>query len=170
VIVKLHDRSLDLRERYSGGVDWAGTLHAVLRGGPGVIAPRRDISPYLVAADLLITDHSSAGFEFLLRDRPIVRIHRPELLTAAKVHPDYATLLARVSESVETVAEALAAVDAGLANPGLRRGERRTVAADLFYRPGGATSRAVECLYEAMALAPETALASTQEATFQPSA
>jgi hypothetical protein len=92
------------------------------------------------------------------------------LLTAAKVHPDYATLLARVSESVDTVAEALAAVDAGLANPGLRRGERRTVAADLFYRPGGATSRAVECLYEAMALAPETALASTQEATFQPSA
>jgi hypothetical protein len=170
VIVKLHDRSLDLRERYSGGVDWAGTLHAVLRGGPGVIAPRRDISPYLVAADLLITDHSSAGFEFLLRDRPIVRIHRPELLTAAKVHPDYATLLARVSESVETVAEALAAVDAGLANPGLRSGERRTVAADLFYRPGGATSRAVECLYEAMALASETALASTQEATFQPSA
>ena len=28
----------------------------------------------------MITDHSSAGFEFLLRDRPLVRIRRPELL------------------------------------------------------------------------------------------
>lgn len=170
VIVKLHDRSLDLRERYSGGVDWAGTLHGVLRGGRGVMAPKRDISPYLVAADLLVTDHSSAGFEFLLRDRPIVRIHRPGLLTAARVHPDYVTLLASVSRSAATVAETLAAVDDGLANPGLRSEQRRTVAADLFYWPGGATSRSVQFLYEAMALAPGTALASTQEATWQPSA
>jgi hypothetical protein len=169
VIVKLHDRSLDLRERYSGGVDWAAALHAVLRGRAGVMAPSHDISPYLVAADVTITDHSSAGFEFLLLDRPLVRIHRPELLTACNVHPDYATLLASVSESVETVTETLAAVDTALTNPGVRSDERRAVAADLFYRPGGATARSVQFLYEAMALAPEAALV-TQEATCQPSA
>jgi CDP-glycerol glycerophosphotransferase (TagB/SpsB family) len=170
LIVKLHDRSLDRRERYSGGVDWVPTLQSVLRGRRGVIAPNPDISPYLVAADLMITDHSSAGFEFLLRDRPVVRIHRPELLTLANVHPDYIALLALVSDSVETIAEALAAVDTGLANPSLRSDERRSVAADLFYRPGSATARAVQSLYEAIALAPATALAFTQEVTCQPSA
>jgi hypothetical protein len=163
VLVKLHDRSLDMRERYSGGVDWAGTLQGILRGHPGVIAPSHDISPYLVAADLLITDHSSAGFEFLLLDRPIVRIHRPELLATARVHADYVTLLTSVSQSVETLPDALAAVDAGLANPGRHSDERRTVASDLFYRPGEATARSVQFLYEAMALAPWTALAFTQD-------
>lgn len=170
LIVKLHDRSLDPRERYSGGVGWLETLEPVLRGRRGVIAPRPDISPYLVAADLMITDHSSAGFEFLLRDRPVVRIHRPELLTLANVHPDYAALLALVSDSVETVPDALDAVERGLAHPSLRSDERRTVAADLFYRPGGATARAVQFLYEAMALAPSSALALTREVTCQPSA
>jgi len=170
LIVKLHDRSLDRRERYSGGVDWAATLQSVLRGRRGVIAANPDISPYLVAADLMITDHSSAGFEFLLRDRPLVRIHRPELLTLANVHPDYTALLALVSDSVDTIRTALEAVDMGLANPGLRSDERRSVAADLFYRPGGATARAVQFLYEAVALAPGAALAFAQEVTCQPSA
>jgi CDP-glycerol glycerophosphotransferase (TagB/SpsB family) len=170
LIVKLHDRSLDRRAFYSGGIDWPGTLRPILCGRQGVIAPRHDVSPYLIAADLMITDHSSAGFEFLLCNRPIVRLHRPELLTAAQVHPDYAALLASVSESVTTVGEALAAVDRGLADPALRSDERRAVAADLFYRPGGATARAVQYLYEALSLSPIAALASRQEAGSQPSA
>ena len=90
VIVKLHDRSRDLRERYSGGVDWVGPAAAAARRrARASLAPGHDISPYLVAADVMVTDHSSAGFEFLLRDRPIVRIHRPELIELANIHPDY---------------------------------------------------------------------------------
>jgi hypothetical protein len=170
LIVKLHDRSRDRRRFYSGGVDWVATLDPLLRGRHAVLAPGHDISPYLVAADLMITDHSSAGFEFLLRDRPLVRIHCPELLTLANVHPDYAALLASVAESVDTVAQALAAVERGLVDPARRADERRAVAADLFYRPGGATARAVQYLYEAMALSPVSAVASAQEVTWQPSA
>jgi len=154
VIIKLHDRSRDLRERYSGGVDWETQLRPLLREGAGVIAPGHDISPYLVAADLVITDHSSAGFEFLLRDRPIVRIHCPSLLQLANIHPDYVQLLASVSESVETVEEVVAAVERGLADPAAGAAARRAVAGDLFYKPGSATARAVAYLYEAMALAP----------------
>ena len=45
----------------------------------------------------MITDHSSAGFEFLLRDRPIVRIHRPQLIQLANIHRDYVSLLASAS-------------------------------------------------------------------------
>jgi CDP-glycerol glycerophosphotransferase (TagB/SpsB family) len=152
VIVKLHDRSRDLRERYSGGIDWMAALQPIVRGTRGVVADTHDISPYLVAADLMITDHSSAGFEYLLRDRPLVRIHRPALLQLASVHPDYAALLASVSESVDTLPEVLTAVERGLANPQHRSAERRAVAADLFYEPGTATDRCTEYLYEAIEL------------------
>ena len=164
VVVKLHDRSRDVRMRYSGGVDWVETLQPVLRAGRGAIAPGHDISPYLVAADLMITDHSSAGFEYLLRDRPLVRIHRPELIRDANIHADYVELLASVSESVTTVAETLAAVERGLAAPDALSEARRAVAADLFYRPGGATARAIRGLYEAIDLDPAPALVTKEVA------
>ncbi len=170
LIVKLHDRSRDLRERYSGGVDWVARLQPLLAPGRGVIAPGHDISPYLVAADLMITDHSSAGFEFLLRDRPVVRVNRPSLIELANIHPDYVSLLASVSESVDTAEDALAAVERGLARPHLRSGDRRRVAAELFYRPGGATDRSVNALYELIELDAAPAVLSNRQVRWQPSA
>ena len=158
VIMKLHDRSRDLRERYSGGVDWAAKLQPLLVRGQGALAPGHDISPYLVAADLMITDHSSAGFEFLLRDKPLVRIHRPQLIELASVHPDYVALLTTVSRSVDDLAGAVAAVEQGLADPGAQSAERRRVAADLFYKPGGATARSVRELYNLLELEPAPAV------------
>ena len=157
VIMKLHDRSRDVRDFYSGGVDWVETLTPILAKGYGVLAPGHDISPYLVAADLIVTDHSSAGFEFLLRDRPLVRIHRPELIREANIHPDYVDLLASVSTSVSTLEETVVAVERGLAAPDALSDTRRAVAADLFYRPGGATTRAIRHLYEAIDLDPAPA-------------
>ena len=169
VIVKLHDRSRDVRERYSGGVDWVARLTPLLVPGRAVIAPGHDISPYLVAADVMITDHSSAGFEYLLLDRPIVRIHRPELLTLANIHPDYANLLGSVSESVNDARGAFDAAARALAAPAVRSERRREVADDLFYRPGTATLRAVTELYAALELEPAPAALSLQEARCQPS-
>jgi CDP-glycerol glycerophosphotransferase (TagB/SpsB family) len=128
------------------------------------IAPGHDISPYLVAADLMITDHSSAGFEFLLRDRPLVRIHRPALIELANIHPDYVNLLASVADSVDTVTDAAQAVERGLANPEIRSAERSAVARDLFYRPGGATARSVEAMYEVIELDPLASAAVQQSA------
>ena len=154
VIVKLHDRSRDPRARYSGGVDWVAALEPVLRGRSGVLAPGHDISPCLAAADLMVTDHSSAGFEYLLRDRPIVRIHCPRLIDEANIHPDYVALLASVSDSVSTLDEAVAAIERALAVPDHLSETRRAVAADLFYRPGGATARAVRQIYDAIDLDP----------------
>lgn len=158
LIVKLHDRSRDVRTRYSGGVDWVRTLAPALDGKRGVLAPGHDISPYLVASDLMITDHSSAGFEYLLRDRPIVRIHRPALIREANIHPDYVALLASVSQSVESVDDMARAVACGLASPDALSDTRRAVAADIFHRPGGATARAIRQLYEAIDLDPAPAV------------
>jgi hypothetical protein len=158
LIVKLHDRSRDLRERYSGGVDWVARLEPLLVPGGGVIARGHDISPYLVAADLMITDHSSAGFEYLLRDRPLVRIHRPQLISLATIHSDYVSLLASVSQSVDDLPGVLAGVEHGLANPDAHRESRRLVAADLFHKPGGATARSVRELYDVIELEPSAAV------------
>jgi GT2 family glycosyltransferase len=153
VVVKLHDRSRDPRTRYSGGIDWAAAVQAVLPAGRGHLAAEADICPYLEAADLLITDHSSAGFEYLLLDRPIVRIHVPELIASAQIHRDYVALLSDVSEAAVDASSAVRAVERALADPIVRSTTRREVAADLFHDPGNATARCVAALYEALELA-----------------
>lgn len=170
LIVKLHDRSRDLRPMYSGGVDWVARLEPLLPRGRALIGTGHDITPYLVAADVMITDHSSAGFEYLLLDRPIVRIHRPDLLRMALVHPDYSDLLASVSESVEDARGVVEATSRAIATPSARSARRREVAEDLFHMPGSATARAVAELYDALALAPAAATVSLQEVRCQPSA
>jgi CDP-glycerol glycerophosphotransferase (TagB/SpsB family) len=167
LIVKLHDRSRDLRTRYSGGVDWVDALAPALAGRTGVVAGGHDVSPFLAAADLMVTDHSSAGFEFLLRDRPIVRIHCPRLIAEANIHADYVGLLASVADSASTLDAVVDAVERALATGDRLSETRRAVAADLFYRPGGATGRAVRQLYEAIALEPMPA-AITAEAPCRP--
>jgi CDP-glycerol glycerophosphotransferase (TagB/SpsB family) len=158
VIVKLHDRSQDRREAYSGGIDWTARLTALLAPGRSLLARGTDICPYMIASDVMITDHSSAGFEYLLLDRPLVRIHVPELIELARIHRDYVQLLTDVSESVHDAAGAVAALDRALVDPHARSASRRATAADLFHEAGTATQRCANALYEAIDLDPIEAL------------
>lgn len=152
VIVKLHDRSRDLQYVNSGGVDWGARLEPLLQRYGGVLASGHNSSPYLAAADLMITDHSSVGFEYLLLDRPLVRIHVPELIQNTDIEPSYVELLASASTSVTNVAEVLTAVERGLSAPSENSATRIAVANEMFYKPGTATERAVSELYELMEL------------------
>jgi hypothetical protein len=152
VIVKLHDRSCDLRRQYSGGIDWPAMLAPYLSAGAAVLASEADICPYLTAADVMVTDHSSAGFEYLLLDRPLVRIHTPALITLANIHQDYVRMLAEVSDSTSGVDDTVAAIERALEDPSARSATRRAVAADLFFEPGTATQRCADALYEAIGL------------------
>jgi CDP-Glycerol:Poly(glycerophosphate) glycerophosphotransferase len=152
VIAKLHDRSRDRQYSFSGGVDWGERLDPALRRFGGHLATGSDACPYLVAADVLITDHSSVGFEYLLLDRPVVRIDMPELIQKTNIHSDYVRMLTEVSTSVTTAGQAVAAVEGGLANPASKSSARRAVADELFYEPGTATSRAVREMYEVLEL------------------
>jgi hypothetical protein len=158
VIVKLHDRSRDRRLQYSGGVDWVERLTPLLSAGHTHLALDANITPCLAAADVMITDHSSAGFEYLLRDRPLVRIELPELIRQANVHPDYVSLLADASHNVTTPDGAAAAVDDALAHPTALSATRRQVAADLFYKPGTAAARCAIALYELLGIAPHASV------------
>jgi hypothetical protein len=154
LIVKLHDRSRDLRPQYSGGIDWIARLQPRLAGPHAHLALGADICPALVAADAMIADHSSAAFEYMLRDRPVVRFHAPALIALANIHEDYVRLLDSASDSVTTIDEAVEAVERALADPAARSAARRAVAEDLFHEPGTATIRCTSALYEAVGLEP----------------
>jgi glycosyltransferase involved in cell wall biosynthesis len=152
VIVKLHDRSLDGTTRGSGGVDWRTQLVKLCREHGVHLAEGSDASPYLFAADLLITDHSSVGFEFMLLDRPIVVIDCPGLLQHGRINPQKAALLRSAAQIVHTTDDVGRAVRAGLAAPSHLSARRRAISNELFYRPGTAAVRAAHCLYDLLSL------------------
>jgi CDP-glycerol glycerophosphotransferase (TagB/SpsB family) len=158
VIVKLHDRSRDLRQQYSGGVDWVARLAPMLHPPQAVLALHANITPCLAAADVMITDHSSCGFEYLLLDRPLIRIEVPDLLKQANIHADYVSLLAGVALNTRDAAGAAAAVDRALGDPREHAADRRAVASELFYKPGTATARCAAALYDVIGLAPHASI------------
>jgi hypothetical protein len=152
VLVKLHENSLDPRVENSGGIDWVSRLTPILNRGHGYFVTASDASPWLVASDILVTDHSSIGFEYLLLDRPLIRIALPELIRRANIGSEYVDLLALASTTVDSPEAVVSAVQRSLVDPSERSVGRRTVAHELFYEPGGATRRAVAEVYELMEL------------------
>ncbi len=90
------------------------------------------------------------GFEYLLLDRPLIRIHVPELIKNTDIEPSYVELLASASMSVNNVDEVLAAVERGFIDPCENSATRIAVANEMFYKPGTATERAVNELFELM--------------------
>jgi glycosyltransferase involved in cell wall biosynthesis len=152
VVVKLHDRSLDRGDRGSGGVDWRRRLTQLGQKAAVHLAEGPDACPYLYVADVLVTDHSSVGFEFMLLDRPIVIVETPDLLRHSRVNPHKAALLRSAALVIDRVEALEPAITAALADPAAHGAVRRAIAQELFYRPGSATARAVNCLYQLLSL------------------
>jgi len=154
VIVKLHDRSRQGDDYHSGGVDWGQRLEPLLRATGGVLATGSNSSSYLMAADVLITDHSSVGFEYLLLDRPLIRIHVPELLEKTDIEPVYVQLMTEAASTVFDIDELVAGVEESFAVPQRKCASRTAVAGEMFYEPGGATARALAEMYDVIELSP----------------
>ena len=164
VVVKLHDRSYDQTDRASGGIDWRRELEPLSVHHGVRIAAGADACPYLFASDALVTDHSSIGFEYTLLDRPIVIADCPELVDKARINPQKVSLLRRCADVAADPESVAASVGAALHHPGAHSEARRAVSAELFYKAGGATARAVQCFYDLLAL---DAPAAVQNAPFQ---
>jgi hypothetical protein len=149
VVVKLHDRSLDPDPRYTAGIDWRARFRALARelGGDRVaFVEIPDASPLLAAADVMVTDHSSVGFEYLVLDRPLIVFDAPDLPRAARINPDKVALLRSTATVVRTAAETGRAAAYNLAHPDSLSPARRHVAGTLFHEPGTATARAARLL------------------------
>ncbi len=157
VLVKLHDRSYDLTRRASGGIDWLSRFSSYAGHDRVRIIRDPDASRYLMAADALVTDHSSIGFEYALLDRPIVVIDAPELLRRARINPHKVAMLRAAAHVASDPAGVLRGLEWQLANPPARSAERRRLGDMLFYKAGTATDRAVGVVYRALGLDPLTA-------------
>ena len=151
VIAKLHDNCFLPDAKYAAGIDWRERL-ARFKGPGFALVESHDSTPYLAASDLLVTDHSSIGFEFLALDRPLVVFDAPELPRVARINPDKIVLLRSAAAVAHTPDELGDLVEAELRHPGRRSAIRRRVAGEMFHRPGTATARALALIYDAIGL------------------
>ena len=161
VIVKLHDRSLDPDPRYHEGIDWRARFEAMAAAAHGriVFATGADASPLLAAADVMVTDHSSVGFEYLVLDRPLIVFDAPDLTRAARVNPEKVALLRSAATVAGSAADVARAAIVELTNPERLSAARRRIAGDLFFEPGGATVRAVALVRGLLTPSPRSAAA-----------
>jgi len=161
VVVKLHDRSLDPDPRYSGGIDWRGRFASLAAAHPGRIAyvETPDASPLLAAADVMVTDHSSVGFEFLVLDRPLIVFDAPLLAVAARINPEKIALLRSAATVVSTARDVGDAVASALSAPARDSARRQHVAGSMFFDAGRATARALQLIRELVS--PSRAVAAT---------
>jgi CDP-glycerol glycerophosphotransferase (TagB/SpsB family) len=152
VIIKPHARSFDPEPRYSGGVDWRMRLRAIETSGRVVLSEDGDATPLLAASDLMVTDHSSIGFEFCLLDRPLIVFHAPELERVARINPERIAALRTAARVVYRPEEIGRAADQERAHPGRLAARRAAVAGRLFHDPGTATPRALSVVYQLLDL------------------
>jgi len=148
VVVKLHDRSLDPDPRYNAGIDWRARFQALASSLTGRVAftELADACPALAAADAMVTDHSSIGFEYLVLDRPLIVFDAPDLPRAARINPEKVQLLRSAADVVRTPVETARAARSALTAAARLSAPRRRIARELFYEPGSATTRAVNLL------------------------
>src|SRR6185436_13158913 len=159
VIVKLHPLSLD-REvpKYSDGIDWRARLAAIERPRQVVHVEEADASPLLAASDLMVTDHSTIGYEFCLLDRPLVVYDAPGLIEASRINPERVRELRRAARVVRNVDELRSAARDARERPHEMSGERQRLAAAMFFEPGSATTRGVATAYDLLDLPFDTPL------------
>ena len=162
VIVKPHARSFDPEPRYSGGIDWRARLRAIERPGRVVLCEDGDASPLLAASDLMVTDHSSVGFEFCLLDRPLIVFDAPALASVARINEERIATLRSAARVVRDASELGRAANQEVIQPDRLRRERRAAAEPLFHGPGSATDRALELIYSLVGLARPAAAGSSQ--------
>jgi len=159
VLIKLHDRS---QPRWHRKVteDWASRLGAQVDRARVRLVSTHDVVPLMAAADLLVSDVSSVTNEFLLCDRPLVYLDLPDHNAWIEKRAEElgeGDLLAWGREPGTIVADPAdlpEAIRHGLTHPDEKSEARRRNAALFFDHPGRATERAVEALYEMLALEP----------------
>src|SRR3972149_10054565 len=86
-LIKLHDLLYD-SERNT--IDWRKKISNLMKPNIRLIEAY-DISPYLFASDILISDASSVANEYAILDRPIIFADVPELLKSYEKTADLDT-------------------------------------------------------------------------------
>jgi CDP-glycerol glycerophosphotransferase (TagB/SpsB family) len=152
VIVRPHARSLDPDPQYSGGIDWRRRLRDMEAPHRVVLSTIADASPLLAASDLMITDHSTIGFEFCLVNRPLIVFDAPDLARVARINLEKVALLRSAARVISRAGDVGRAADEEMAQAARLASARQAVARTMFYDPGRATARAVALVYELLGM------------------
>lgn len=157
-LIKLHDRAYKQWRRKSE--DWKQKLTRFERSNVRLIEDY-DIIPYLFISDLLVSDISSVINEFCLVDRPIVlydvprliRFHKRKELARGLQTSDLENWGRDVGVIVNDMDGLRNAIQHGLEHPDEKSEVRKAFTQRFFYKPGTATDRAVEKIYQLLNLA-----------------
>lgn len=131
IIVKPHPHICDRHP------EWMGWWRDIAKVDPDfhlIADPSVDIVPYLLAADVLVSDASSVTYEFLALDRPIILLKNPDReLDAQRFDADGIEWQWRdLGDDLNKVDELAAAVSRAIENPA-RHAERRQHYRDILF-------------------------------------
>ena len=131
--------------------EWMARLRRAATAHPHVVLVEQaatDIQPWLVAADLLVTDVSSVMFFYLALDRPLVLLSSPlRHASRERLDPDGPEWRWRhIGEEAEDPAAIPATIARALAEPGARADARHACLVEMFgaSRDGRAGERLAE--------------------------
>jgi CDP-glycerol glycerophosphotransferase (TagB/SpsB family) len=140
LIIKLHGMSPP---------EWFDLYRLIAEDDPRItLADELDLTPYLVAADVMVSDVSSAFMEFMALDKPVVLVNNPLRARFIGFDPrDIEYAWRDVGVEVDYVEEIHAAIKRCLENPAEKSGKR------MLYGPrliGPVDGRAAERIGEAV--------------------
>jgi len=159
ILVKLHPMCYDPRY-YPGGVDWTERLRQFEKYPHFRHIGNQSLDPYLAAGDVLVTDTSGSGFEFMMLNKPVVFIDCVDFFKDTLGKIGYT----RTGEEIIYDIRANAGRNAGIVIPNpsqlpnaISRSlkypdeyslKRQAVRAQLLYNPGKAAIAAVDTLLD----------------------
>ncbi len=157
VIVKLHPMCYE-PQQYAGGVNWTERLRKFEGDKRFRHVGNQALDPYLAASDVLVTDVSSASFEFMMLDRPVVFVDCPDFFTSTLGTSHYLRkrdeilrdIRLNAGRSAGLVVHTLDALPAAITRS-LQYGsefsaQRQAVRAQLLYNPGTGGVAATDAL------------------------
>lgn len=150
VLVKLHPMSFrDPKFTFAnGGIDWKAILaateikHANVKS---ILDP--NANPYLIASDLMITDASGVGLEFMTTNKPLVFIDVPEFFENCG-YGGVEDICRVAGELVTDISDLGDVVTENLKDPGKYESQRQEFSSKLLFNPGQAAEKAVEKILE----------------------
>lgn len=151
-LMKLHSKTISDCKQYIESIEEVRNIskkHTNI-----VLAPKEDydISPLFLIADLMVSDFSSAGFEFLIMDRPIIFLDTFKINQVK--NPNYQTkrmeyFMRGCGITVEDITKLELAIEKSLKYPNIKNNIRKKYLNYLFYKPDGhATERAYNRIIE----------------------
>jgi hypothetical protein len=156
LLVKLHPMSYQFYGAIEGysRQNWYQFLNGLAKKRRLIHVQDQNSCRYLKSADILITDHGSTLYEYMLLNRPIFYYDTPEA-SSIMTMPEHLPSIREATHPFQKPQEVLKLLMKGKFTDILCKTEvRKRLVREHFYDVGGATNRAVSAVYELLDLEP----------------